>query len=99
MSCATSPGSLLLSVAVVDAVAWLTTNEASRRLGVNQRTVYRLIDDGELPAYKFGRLIRVREPDLERFVESARISPGSLEHLRRDSRQRRTLRTRATAAR
>ncbi len=82
---------------MADVVAWLTTSEASRRLGVDQRTVYRLIDDGKLTAYKFGRLIRVREPDLERFLESARISPGSLEHLRRDGR-RGERRSRAMAA-
>lgn len=60
---------------------WLSTKEASQLLGVNLRTLYRFIDEGELPAYKFGRVIRLREPDVEQFVESSRIVPGSLEHL------------------
>lgn len=64
-----------------DTGRWLSTREASQILGVNLRTLYRFIDEGDLAAYKFGRVIRLREPDLEHFVESARIAPGSLEHL------------------
>ncbi|MCU1495066.1 MAG: DNA-binding protein [Acidimicrobiaceae bacterium] len=72
---------LLRCVGMSDSTRWLSTKEASQHLGVNLRTLYRFIDEGELPAYKFGRVIRLREPDLEHFVESARIAPGSLEHL------------------
>jgi hypothetical protein len=43
--------------------------------------LYRFIDEGELDAYRFGRVIRLKEADLDRFVESCRITPGSLEHL------------------
>lgn len=64
-----------------DVTNWMSTKEASRYLGVNLRTLYRFIDEGELPAYKFGRVIRLKEADLATFVESARIAPGSLEHL------------------
>ena len=60
---------------------WLSTKEASDYLGVNLRTLYRFIDVGGLAAYKFGRVIRLKEDDLEAFVASARISPGALEHL------------------
>jgi excisionase family DNA binding protein len=63
---------------------WLSTKEAARRLGIVNRTLYRLIDEGQLPAYKFGRVIRVKEADVEAFVERARIPPGSLEHLYTD---------------
>jgi excisionase family DNA binding protein len=60
---------------------WVSTKEASEFLGVNLRTLYRFIDEGELTAYKFGRVIRLKEDDLSQFVEGARIRPGSLEHL------------------
>lgn len=60
---------------------WLSTKEASEFLGVNLRTLYRFIDEGELPAYKFGRVIRLKEEDVNSFIEQARITPGSLEHL------------------
>ncbi|HVM00810.1 MAG TPA: helix-turn-helix domain-containing protein [Egibacteraceae bacterium] len=64
-----------------DASGWISTAEASRRLGVGLRTLYRMIDGGELPAYKLGRVIRIREQDLEAFVEGCRIEPGALSHL------------------
>ena len=32
-------------------------------------------------AYKFGRVIRLQEDDVDAFIESSRIAPGSLEHL------------------
>lgn len=66
---------------------WLSTSEAARRLGITARTLYRIIDEGQLPAYRFGRVIRVKEGDVEAFVEASRIRPGSLEHLYPDARQ------------
>jgi len=60
---------------------WMSTKEASDYLGVNLRTLYRFIDEGELVAYKFGRVIRLKASDVESFVESAKIAPGALEHL------------------
>ena len=60
---------------------WMSTKEASDFLGVNLRTLYRFIDEGELVAYKFGRVIRLKVSDVESFVESAKIAPGTLEHL------------------
>lgn len=60
---------------------WLSTAEASRRLGINTRTLYRLVDEGQIAAYKFGRVIRLREADVDGFIESSRVAPGSLEHL------------------
>lgn len=60
---------------------WLGTAEAARHLGITPRTLYRLIDEGQLPAYKFGRVIRLKDADLTTFIESSRILPGTLEHL------------------
>ena len=60
---------------------WLGTQEAARRLGITARTLYRFIDEGQVPAYKFGRVIRLKEDEVDAFIESARIEPGTLEHL------------------
>lgn len=60
---------------------WLSTQEAARRLGVTARTLYRFIDHDELPAYRMGRVIRVKAADVDTFIEAHRIEPGSLEHL------------------
>jgi excisionase family DNA binding protein len=46
---------------------WLTVTAACRRLGVTRRTLFRLIDTGELPAYKIGHWIRVRVADVEAY--------------------------------
>lgn len=55
--------------------SWVSSKEAARYLGLNLRTLYRLIAEGALPAYKFGRVIRLKLIDLEQFVEAARIVP------------------------
>jgi excisionase family DNA binding protein len=67
-----------------DAV-WLSTQEAARRLGVTARTLYRFIDQGDLPAYRLGRVIRLTLQDVDAFIEASRIEPGSLEHLYPDT--------------
>lgn len=59
----------------------MSTRETSARLGITLRTLYRFIDEGQLAAYKFGRVIRLKEADVEAFIEDARIEPGTLEHL------------------
>ena len=60
---------------------WLSTDQAARYLGVATRTLYRIVDSSELPAYRFGRVIRLRRRDLEQFVDNSRIAPGTLQHL------------------
>lgn len=60
---------------------WLSTAEAAKRLGITPRTLYRFIDEGQLPAYRFGRVIRLKQEEVDSFIETCRIEPGSLEHL------------------
>ncbi len=69
-------------------ITWLSTAEAARRLGITSRTLYRLIDEGRLPAYKFGRVIRLQEDDVGAFIEASRVEPGSLGHLYPEPAQR-----------
>jgi excisionase family DNA binding protein len=64
-----------------DNPVWMGTPEAAGYLGITLRTLYRFIDEGHLPAYKFGRVIRVKRDDVEAFVEHNRVQPGSLGHL------------------
>ncbi len=70
-----------------DDIRWMSTGEAARRLGVTVRTLYRLIDEAELPAYKFGRVIRLQESEIDAFIQRSRIAPGSLEHLYPESKR------------
>ncbi|HEV7888249.1 MAG TPA: helix-turn-helix domain-containing protein [Acidimicrobiales bacterium] len=60
---------------------WLSTTEVRDRLGITLRTLYRLIDEGQIEAYKIGRVIRMKEEDVADFLTRSRIEPGSLEHL------------------
>lgn len=62
-------------------IKWLSTGEAAKQLGVTTRTLYRFIDEGQLPAYRFGRVIRLQESEVHEFIQSCRIPAGSLEHL------------------
>lgn len=62
-------------------IRWMSTKEAAEHLGVTLRSLYRFIDEGSLAAYKFGRVIRLKEDDVDSFIEASRIAPGSLEHL------------------
>ena len=67
-------------------IEWIGTPEACARLGVTLRTLYRFIDEGQLPAYKMGRVIRLQAGDVDAFISRARIVPGTLEHLYPDPR-------------
>ena len=62
-------------------IQWLSTAEAAKFLGITPRTLYRFIDEGQIPGYRFGRVIRLKQEDVEAFIEASRIAPGTLEHL------------------
>lgn len=62
-------------------IRWLSTAEAAQRLGITPRTLYRFIDEGQLPAYRFGRVIRLQQAEVDAFIDRSRIQPGTLEHL------------------
>jgi excisionase family DNA binding protein len=66
---------------VTEPIEWIGTPEACARLGVTLRTLYRFIDEGQLPAYKMGRVIRLQAREVDAFIQNARIVPGTLEHL------------------
>jgi excisionase family DNA binding protein len=68
-----------------DEIQWLSTADAAARLGITPRTLYRFIDEGQLPAYRFGRVIRLKANEVDTFIESCRIEPGTLEHLYPDT--------------
>ncbi len=54
---------------------------AAKRLGIRLVTLYRIIDGGELPAYKIRRVIRLRRADVDAYIERCRVQPGTLAHL------------------
>jgi excisionase family DNA binding protein len=66
---------------VADDIEWLSTADAARRLGITPRTLYRFLDQGDLPGYRFGRVIRLKATEVEEFIEASRIKPGDLANL------------------
>ncbi len=61
--------------------AWYSTDEAAEDLGISQRTVYNLINTGQLTGRRIGRVIRIRREDLDDYLQRAVIDPGDLDHL------------------
>ncbi len=62
-------------------IQWVGSNEASEYLGLTLRTLYRLIDEGQVPCYQFGRVYRLKKEDLDQLIENCRVKPGKLRHL------------------
>ena len=62
-------------------IQWLSTADAAKHLGITSRTLYRFIDEGQIPGYRFGRVIRLKRADVDQFIEASRIAPGTLDHL------------------
>jgi putative molybdopterin biosynthesis protein len=52
---------------------FLTTSEVSERLQVSPRTVQRLIQRGELKAFRVGRQVRIPELALKEMLEARRL--------------------------
>ncbi|MEZ5176858.1 MAG: helix-turn-helix domain-containing protein [Acidimicrobiales bacterium] len=61
-------------------IHWLSTADAAEYLGIT-RTLYRFIDEGQIAGYRFGQVIRLKQDDVDAFIEQSRIAPGTLEHL------------------
>jgi len=53
--------------------AWVSLAIAGDRLSLCERTIRRAIANGELPGFKFGKALRVRLDDLDRWAESKAI--------------------------
>ena len=50
----------------------LTYRQAGELLGVTERTVWTLVDQGQLPSVRFGRSVRIEPADLRKFIEQSK---------------------------
>ena len=50
----------------------LTYRQAAEILGVTDRTIWTLVDQGKLPAVRFGRSVRIDPADLRGLINSAK---------------------------
>jgi len=53
----------------------LNINEIATALRVSRMTVYRLIREGRLPAFRVGKSFRVHRRDLASYLDTARQAP------------------------
>ena len=53
--------------------ALLTVAEVASGMRVSNMTVYRLIKSGELPAVRVGKGYRIREAELQRFLDERSV--------------------------
>ena len=51
---------------------YLTVKQMAEILQVSQRTIYRMIDSGKLPAYKLDRDWRIAKEDMDQFLAERR---------------------------
>ena len=52
----------------------LTYRAAAKLLGVTERTLWSMVDRGELPSVRFGRCVRIDPADLRAFVNRSKLS-------------------------
>ena len=60
----------------VESKEWFTTDELVRWLGLGRTKTYEMLQSGEIPSYKIGRVRRIRRQDVEAWLKSNRFRPG-----------------------
>lgn len=50
--------------------AWVTPRQIAAELGVARNTVHEIIKRGDLPAFKYGQIVRVKRADFDAFLAS-----------------------------
>lgn len=62
---------------------WLGAPTLAKELGITLRTVYAILDSGDIPSYKIRRVIRIKRADVDEYLERVKVRPGDLAHLYR----------------
>lgn len=55
---------------------WYSPDELWRWLGLGRTKTYELLQSGEIPSYKIGRVRRIRRRDIEAWLERNKCRPG-----------------------
>ena len=50
----------------------LSYREAGKILGCSEKTVWTMVNTGQIPACRFGRLVRIDPQDLQLFIERSK---------------------------
>jgi excisionase family DNA binding protein len=57
---------------------YFTVRTLAERLAVTPMTIYRMVDQGKLPAVKIGKSIRFKPQEIDAFLETVRVGPAGL---------------------
>ena len=57
---------------------FFTVKTLADKLAVTPITIYRMVDQGKLPAVRIGKSIRFKPADIDAFLETVRVGPGGL---------------------
>jgi excisionase family DNA binding protein len=55
---------------------FLSLSEAAQELSLTRNDVKRLVHDGKLTGYQFGRYLQFKADDLALFIEASRVQAG-----------------------
>jgi len=55
-----------------------TVRTLAEKLALTPMTIYRMVDQGKLPAVKIGKSIRFNPQAIDAFLETVRVGPGGL---------------------
>ena len=56
--------------------SWLSPTQIANELNVSRNVVYRAITRGDLPAFRYGNVLRVARTDLDAFLTAHRALPS-----------------------
>lgn len=56
-------------------IEMLTVKDVANYLKLGPTTVYRLLNEGKIPAFKAGKQWRIRLEDLQRYIETQKLLP------------------------
>lgn len=61
----------------LDDITWMTVAEVAKRLRVSKMTIYRLVEQGEIPSIKVGRSFRIADYEFRAYL-TERIEAGAV---------------------
>lgn len=61
--------------------AWRSAKQAAAYLGVSLSTLYRLVNDGAVGAYRPARSLQFKLEELDAYLDQTKVQPGDLDHL------------------
>jgi excisionase family DNA binding protein len=63
---------------------FFTVKTLAERLAINPMTIYRLVDQGKLPAVRIGKSIRFDPAAIDAFLTTVRVGPAGLAEVNDD---------------